>query len=141
MIDEVFVARNEYLDPSSACAGEELVVVWVNGNRFGQSRSVDDLGPDCQKSEDRTEIYAGVLGAEGRTDPAVLVQNCGREDQLQSAVAPCCEDPSGDTAKEHGRNENVGVEDDPHRSERTFATARFTSTGLIPAFLAALRAV
>ena len=61
--------------------------------------------------------------------------------QLNSTIAPRLEDPSGNAAEEDGRNEDVGVEDDPHRAARTFATARFTSAGFMPAFLAALRAV
>jgi predicted nucleotidyltransferase len=96
---------------------------------------------DSQELEERLQVQPGVLDAENLTDTLVLLEDLGRENQLEPTVPPRLEDPAGDSSEENGRDEDVGVKNDPHREARTLATARFTSADFMPAFRAAPRAL
>ena len=85
-------------------------------------------------------VDARVAAMEDVGDPAVLLEDTGREDELEAAVTPGLEDLARDAAKEDARHQDVGVEDSPHFLRRTSAIPASMSSGVSPADSAAFRA-
>lgn len=87
----------------------------------------------------RTEIRAGRSRRQSFANAAVFGENFPADGDFERALSPEGEYATGYSSEEHGRNEDVGVEDDPHR-ERTALIAAETSDLRRPASRAARRA-
>jgi hypothetical protein len=69
-------------------------------------------------------------------DSPVLVKQLSRNNQLDQPVSPGFKQPARMTTREYAGNDDVGVDDDLHRSERTALIAAVTSARFIPTSLA-----
>ncbi len=78
---------------------------------------------DVHAAESRRQPFACLL---------VLIEDGNGQDDVESVIPPGLKNAPGDAAKENGRKEHVGVEDDPHFFDRTSRTARPTSATFMP---------
>lgn len=127
--EQVAVTGDDDADSARVGAGEELVVVGIGGDGSGQRGSLDDLGLDGEQREERLEVGPGTALGEEAADTLLLVEHLAGVHDLDFAISPGVEDAPRNAPEEEGRDEDVGVENDPHRRLRAFATARFTSAG------------
>ena len=120
--------------------GQELVIIRISTDRFREGRGADEGCMRRNQVQRRTKINTGHPHRNPLTNADVFFKDLPGHRNLKRPISPVGEHLTGRPSEEHGRNEDIGVENDSHR-DRTALMAAVMSDLRSPASRAARRAL
>ena len=99
-LKEVAITADDCLYGAGYGASNELVVVGISANGFGQRIRLVDFGIDHREIYYRVNLHMGELSIELKSNTAVFVENLQRSNQCDGALVPGCQNPTRWTREE-----------------------------------------
>ncbi len=137
---KVPISADDVLGLGSQGTGKEFVIIRISTDRFREGRGGDEGCMRRNQVQRRTKINTGCPHRKPLANAHVFFKNLPGHRNFKRPISPVREHLTWRPSEEHGRNEDIGVENDSHR-ERTAFMAAVMSDLRRPASRAARRAL